>query len=72
MRNVSIVSKHFRDFHHGDLSFMQVIGIERVFQPKRGGDWCNLVLMSEAYWILKLNTHFPGGLNLKSDLVYLY
>lgn len=54
---------------------MQIIDVEHVPSPKRGrgrGDWRKLVLMREAFWILKMNTRCPGGLNLRSDLTDVY
>lgn len=33
----SIVSKHFREVHGGNLSSLAVIGIKRVHKTRRGG-----------------------------------
>lgn len=72
LRNISNVSKHFRDTHHGDTTGLRILAIERVFKPQRGGDWVKRVRQREAYWILQLDTRFPAGLNFRTDLMYLY
>lgn len=35
LRNISSVSRHFRDCHHGELSSLRVMEIEHVFSPRR-------------------------------------
>lgn len=71
-RNISNVSKHFRDIHHGDITHLEAVGMERVTRPFMGGDWQKKVFRREAFWILKSKTRFPLGLNLRSDLIYVY
>lgn len=71
-RNISNISRHFRDIHQGDVSYMEVVGMEKVTWPLKGGDWQKKIFMREAFWILKLRTRFPLGLNLRSDLTYIY
>lgn len=70
--NISSVSRHFRDTNDGDLSSLKVVGIERVFMPRRGGNWFRRLLMREALWILKSDSRSLSGLNLRMDLMYLY
>lgn len=50
---LSGAAKHFQASHNGDLSTFQVTGIEQVYKSAWGGDWNNLVLHREAFWILK-------------------
>lgn len=67
-----VYEEHIEELHQGDTLYMEVIGIEKVTRPLRGGDWQKKIFMREAYWILKLRTRFPLGLNLRSDLAYIY
>lgn len=71
-RNISNISRHFRETHHGYITHPEVVGMEKVTPPPRGGDWQKKNSMREAFWILKLKTHFPLGLKLRSDLTYVY
>lgn len=70
--SLSGISWHFRLSHGGDLTNLSFTIIERVNQPPRGGNWQRLVLMREALWIHRLDTCSPVGLNVKTDLTYLY
>lgn len=70
--NASNVSKHFLHCHQGNLSGLQVFGIEKVNKPRRGGDWRRALLNREAFWILRLDTSHPKGLNYRSDLILHY
>lgn len=70
--NASNVSKHFSQHHQGDLSSLRIYGRERVNRPRRGGDWRRALLNREAFWILRLATSHPRGLNYRSDLILHY
>lgn len=69
-REVSNASKHFIESHDRDLAMFSVVGIERVNRPKRGGDWSKCVMNNGAYWIMKLQTWYPQGLNYRTNLMY--
>lgn len=71
-RNLFNVAKYYLNQHNGDLTGFQFVGIERVNRPIRGGDWRRLLLNHEAFWILRLNTSYPVGLNYRLDLIFLY
>lgn len=47
LRNLSSVS-NFWDLHDVGTTALQVISIEKVIRPRRGGDWQRCVLMREA------------------------
>lgn len=76
VRNTDIqqsgASRHFSVKHDGDISTMQAYAIEKVFKPIRGGDWWWKLLNREAFWILRLGSRSPQGMNLRNDLMYIY
>lgn len=71
-RNVSAVSQHFAAKHDGALDMCSVIVIERVSLPVRGEDIKRKPLKRETFWVHRLQTIFPLGLNLKQDIILLY
>lgn len=58
------LSKHFSEMKHTewDLRFMIV---DHVPRPKKGGDRLMLLLKKELYWIHRLRTLKPYGLNVE-------
>lgn len=70
--NVSRAARHFIDIHKSSLNTFCFSGIERVYKPKRGGNWENKLHNREALWILQLKSRYPAGMNYRSDLLYVY
>lgn len=67
------IARHYKERNHGSASTLKFLGIERVMPSPRGGDIIKQLLKREAYWIHKLNTVEPHGLNEKQDLsVFLH
>lgn len=64
-------TSHFIQAHEGNVISFSYYAIEHVAKPTRGGDWRKVLLVREAYWILRLGTRIPHGLNL-NDLFLLY
>lgn len=62
------VSRHFRLIHDRDPSKLSFYGIDRVKPHWRGSDMITRVSQNETYWIYKLNTLQPVGLNIDIDL----
>ncbi|OCU02493.1 hypothetical protein XELAEV_18008257mg, partial [Xenopus laevis] len=56
------VSRHFHNQGH-NLSQLRWLVLENIVQPKRGGDRKKILGQREAYWIKKMNTMAPLGLN---------
>ena len=50
------------------VSSLRYTAIEKVTQPKRGGNFENTILKREAFWISHLGTLSPNGLNQDFDL----
>lgn len=65
-------SRHFSTLHEGKIGTMQVYAIEHVPKPLTGGNWQRQLLNSKAFWILRLGSCIPDGMNLRSDLMYIY
>lgn len=63
---------HFLQVHEGHVDTLCFYAIEHVKKTIRGGDWRKALLAREAYWILRLGTRTPYGLNLKNDLFLIY
>lgn len=63
---------HFVLKHNNALSSFSFYGIEHVTKPSRGGDWRRSLLNREAYWILRLKTWAPSGMNHRNDLLLVY
>lgn len=70
--NISNASKHFRNTHAGDVSTLEIFGIERVNIPIRGGDKRRALLNREGFWILMMNSSHPRGMNHRLDLILNY
>ena len=58
----SPIARHFNSIGH-DICTLKFQGIELVNLLRRGGDRDKLLLKREAFWIHKLNTVYPKGLN---------
>ncbi|XP_035254901.1 uncharacterized protein LOC118217183, partial [Anguilla anguilla] len=63
----SPVAAHFMQVNH-NVSSLQYIGMEKVRVPRRGGNINRLLLQTECYWIYRLNTLSPKGLNEEFDI----
>ena len=63
----SPVAQHFVQYNHL-VSSLRYTAIEKVERPKRGGNFENIILKREAFWISHLNTLSPNGLNQDFDL----
>lgn len=76
IRNVygqqSGASRHFSTIHEGKFDTLQVYAIEHVYKPLRGGDWRQKLLNREAFWILRLGSRTPEGMNMRNDLMYIH
>lgn len=70
--NISNVARHFIQEHNRSTEFFCTYGIENVRVPKRGGSVNKILLQREAFWILRLKTRVPAGLNLRRELMYVY
>lgn len=68
--NISAVSRHLKFVHFGDLTHFSFTGIKKVVCNIRGGDLRKKLLFREAFWIFKLATRMPEGLNVRQDLLY--
>lgn len=63
---------HFLSVHGGETSTFAFYGVETVPKPLEGGDWWKALLSHEAFWILRLGTRAPNGLNLRNNFYLLY
>lgn len=66
------VGRHFKTCSPNGIRDLKVKVIEKVRVPNRGGDVIHRLNLREAFWILKLDTRIPNGLNFKHDISYLY
>lgn len=64
--NISNASLHFAQVHSGNTESCQVQGMERVILPHHEGNMKRKLLKRETYWIFKLTTCVPFGLNKKN------
>lgn len=71
-RNVSAASQHFFSVHNGNISSLSVIAAEKVFPPIRGGDLKRKLLNRETFWMYRLQTTAPSGLNYRQDMILHY
>ncbi|XP_075438932.1 uncharacterized protein LOC142481350 [Ascaphus truei] len=62
------VSKHFALHHQGDPSGLEFRGIEVVPPHWRGGDRLTSLSRKETFWIYKLKSLVPTGLNVEIDI----
>lgn len=65
------VARHFNDVHDGDISLLQIQGIEKV-TPNSGGDSFRILCKQEVFRIFSLNTRNPMGFNFEWDLTHFY
>ncbi|OCT95562.1 hypothetical protein XELAEV_18013250mg [Xenopus laevis] len=56
------VSRHFHNQGHNVSQFRWLV-LEKITQTKRGGDVRKSLGQREAYWIKRMNTSAPAGLN---------
>jgi len=57
----------FAEFIH-PVTSLHYIETKRKLSPKRGGDLDQILLKWKAFWIHKLKTLVPHGLNVYFDL----
>lgn len=62
-----MVAAHFVQAEHA-ISSLRYIGIEMVKMSRRGGDNERKLLQRESFWIHRLNTLSPLGLNVEFGL----
>ncbi|OCU00394.1 hypothetical protein XELAEV_18006169mg, partial [Xenopus laevis] len=55
------VSRHFHMGHN--VSQLKWMVLEQIKMPSRGGDIKKILAQKEAYWIKKMNTMVPIGMN---------
>ncbi|XP_069492437.1 uncharacterized protein [Ambystoma mexicanum] len=63
----SPVSQHFKKERY-NIAQIRFIILEQIKMPRRGGNIHKMLLQKETYWIEKLNTMQPNGMNAKWDL----
>ncbi|OCU01983.1 hypothetical protein XELAEV_18007742mg, partial [Xenopus laevis] len=56
------VSRHFYSKGH-NVSQLKWMNLEQIKMPNRGGDIKKILTQKEAYWIKKMNTMAPIGMN---------
>ncbi|OCT71891.1 hypothetical protein XELAEV_18034868mg [Xenopus laevis] len=56
------VSRHFHIKGH-NVSQLKWMTLEQIKMPSRGGDIKKILTQKEAYWIKKINTMAPIGMN---------
>lgn len=59
------VARHFNNAHGGDISALQIQGIEKVMVPRRGGDLFRTLCKRKVFWILHVQTRILSGLNVQ-------
>lgn len=65
LRNISGISRHFRDVHQGDITHIQVIGIERVFWQKKRRGLAQVGPYEGGFLDSKTKHSFPYGIEFK-------
>ncbi|MEE6521975.1 hypothetical protein FKM82_020351 [Ascaphus truei] len=63
------VSKHFALFHNSSTKGLKFTGIENVLQHWRGRSRDIDLSKREMFWIHKLNTLIPHGLNADFEII---
>lgn len=66
----SMVSRHFLTDHQGDVSDFKFQGLQMVDTSSGEETRKRLMLNEEAFWIWKLKTMYPNGLNLRSGFCH--
>ncbi|CAI9573182.1 unnamed protein product [Staurois parvus] len=64
----SNLAQHYAKYHGGKLDGTKVKGFYALHFPQRRGDFDRELLKKEKYWIYKLDTLYPKGLNVECDL----
>lgn len=68
----SPVARHFNELGH-DIKQLECIGIEEVLGSSREGNINKELLKREAFWIYKLKSLAPNGMNEELDFsVFLW
>ncbi|OCT84259.1 hypothetical protein XELAEV_18022408mg [Xenopus laevis] len=62
------VSAHFKSHHNSDPSLLTFTGITKKMTHWRGSNIINQISREETFWIHKLKTLTPKGLNIEIDL----
>lgn len=65
------VAHHFNSMHGGDVSLVHMQMVERVKASSRG-DVFRLLCKREVFWIFKLRSRIPEGLNHEWDVTHYY
>lgn len=67
-KNISNVCKHFKTVHGGNLeSFLRSGTGEKICWGGWRGDTHHTLLQRGVWWIHRLNTRFPSGMNSEMD-----
>lgn len=72
LTRMSAVSAHCVLAHNRDTSSLYFQAIEKVHKPIRYGDYIRKLCGRKAFWIFKLQTCIPKGLNKRSDINLYY
>lgn len=62
------MARHFAQFHKGNLSGMMVKGIYSLNLSPRRGDFDRVLQQNEKWWIFRLVSLIPLGLNTELNL----
>lgn len=62
------LAQHFKDCHAGKTEGLKVKGIFVLDLPLRRGDFEEILLHREKYWIYNLNSLIPKGLNIECNM----
>lgn len=68
-RSLSNLSRHFLDVHKGDLTGLKAIPVQMI---SGGNNKEDRVRKCEVSWMLKIDSFWPQGLNVRKDLLYYY
>ncbi|XP_073522664.1 uncharacterized protein [Phyllobates terribilis] len=68
-KNLLLPIPHHFIYNGHNISQLRFQVLEQVQQPRRGGDRIHLLKQTEAYWIHKLESLSPKGLNRDYDLL---
>lgn len=67
------IARHTWSHHNGDTQQIKFMGIDHIILTNREGDIDRLILQRETWWIFKLGTMSPNGLNKQMDFTcYIY
>lgn len=62
------VSRHFKLYHDSDPSLCTFYGIDKISRDWRGTHMKRAISRNETYWLYKLRTMQPHGMNIDLDL----